>query len=171
MLSAHLPAGYLVARAWPRPRPGLGPGIMAAALAGAMFPDLDMAWWYVVDHGWVHHHEYWTHTPAAWGLVGGIGLLGLRRAAPKAVPLAAVFLVSIFVHLILDSMVGAIGWLWPWDDRPYALFDVPPTRSHWVWSFMLHWTFLAEVAIWFAALGLLLRNRSRTRHAVAGDPA
>ena len=96
-------------------------------------------------------------------MVGGIGLLVLRRIAPKAIPLAVVFLASIFVHLILDSMVGAIGWLWPWDDRPFSFFEVPAARSHWVLSFLLHWTLLAELTIWAAAATLFLRARRPAR--------
>ena len=85
--------------------------------------------------------------------------------------MAVVFLASIFVHLALDSMVGAISWLWPWDNRPFSFFEVPATRSHWVWSFMLHWTFLAEVAIWLAAATLFFRGRRRARQAATGDIA
>jgi hypothetical protein len=53
---------------------------------------------------------------------------------------------------VLDSLAGSIMWLWPLDDTLYALVEVPPTRSHWVLSFLTHWTMLAELSVWGAAL-------------------
>ncbi len=30
----------------------------------------------------------------------------------------------------------------------FGLVTVPPTQSHWIASFILHWTFLLELIIW-----------------------
>jgi hypothetical protein len=65
MLIAHLPAGYLLAKA--------SRGRMALCLAGSLLPDLDMLrfWW---KGGPVHHHACFTHLPAFWAVLS-LGLI------------------------------------------------------------------------------------------------
>jgi len=69
MLTAHLPSGYLLgtqAARWPWAR-NLRPGLrLGSAMAGAMAPDLDMLYFWLVDAGRVHHHTYLSHYPALW---------------------------------------------------------------------------------------------------------
>ncbi len=159
MIVAHLPAGYLLGRAL-----GVRSGaVMAAALAGAMLPDLDMIWFHAVDGGRVHHHHYWPHLPAVWAGLAAITLPAALLLRPGAVRPAAVFFASILLHLLLDSIAGGIAWAWPADDRLMALVEVPATRSHWILSFMVHWTFALELAIVFAAAALLLTARKHPR--------
>ncbi len=154
MLTAHLPSGYLLAKSWPRRSKAL----MATALLGAVFPDFDMLWFYLVDHRAFHHHHYWVHIPAFWALLGLVALPLLRLAWPRVLPHAALLLAAVFLHLLLDSMTGAIAWAWPWRDTLYALFEVPASQANWVLSFLLHWTFLAEIAIWLAAFAVWRRS-------------
>jgi len=71
---------------------------------------------------------------------------------------ALVFLAAILIHLMLDTIGGGIMWGAPFSDRLFELVTVPPNHGHWIVSFMLHWTFLAEIAIWSAALALWLRR-------------
>lgn len=154
MLTAHLPSGYVLARSLPKGVPLLVP----VALIGAVLPDIDMFWFHLVDERAVHHHRYWVHIPAFWLAVAAIGLplawwLGHLRTA-------AVFFAAILLHLILDTIGGGIMWGVPFSDRLYELVTVPPDYSHWIISFVLHWTFLAEVAIWLAALTFWLRRKS-----------
>ena len=148
MLTAHLPSGYVLARGWPRQ----GPVIMAAVLIGAVLPDLDMIWFSFVDHGSIHHHRYWVHIPAFWAVVAVIALPLLRMIGKFHVGLA--FFAAIFLHLVLDSIGGGILWLAPFNDRLISLVTVPAMQSHWILSFILHWTFLLELLIWGAALVL-----------------
>ena len=153
MLTAHLPSGYLLARGLPRTIPALLP----VALVGAVFPDLDMIWFHLVDDRAFHHHRYWVHIPAFWLAVAAITLplaawLGHVRTA-------AVFFAAILLHLILDSIGGGILWVAPVNDHLYTLVTVPATHGHWVTNFILHWTFLAELAIWLAALTLWRQRR------------
>ena len=50
-------------------------------------------------------------------------------------------------------------WLWPFSDRLITLAVVPARYDHWVISFILHWSFLAEIAITLLAAGVLWPNR------------
>jgi inner membrane protein len=159
MLTAHLPSGYVLARLLPRRIPYR----MPAALIGSVFPDLDMIWFHLIDDRAFHHHRYWVHIPAFWAAVAAVSLpiawrLGYLR-------IALVFFAAILMHLILDTIGGGIMWGAPFSDHLHELVTVPARYGHWVTNFLLHWTFLAELAIWIAALTLWL---TRPR---AADPA
>lgn len=159
MLIAHLPAGYLLARA--SRAQGLA---MAAVLAGSVLPDLDLIWFYLIDDRAFHHHRYWVHAPGFW-LMGALVALPLLRAfRPGWLRPALVFLAAIFLHLVLDSLGGGIMWAWPLSTDLYRLVTVPATQPHWVASFILHWTFLAELVITAAAAALWL-TRPKVTHA------
>lgn len=153
MLIAHLPSGYLLARA--TRAKGLA---MGAALLGAVVPDFDMIWFHFIDHGAIHHHKYWVHAPGFWAILAILTLPLIRALRPQFLRPALIFLAAITVHLILDSLGGGIMWLWPFSTQLYELVTVPATQSHWVWSFVLHWTFLAELVITGAAALLFLRR-------------
>ncbi|WP_390881416.1 hypothetical protein [Cardiobacterium hominis] len=45
-------------------------------MAGGLLPDIDMLWFYLVDH--VHHHRYPTHWPLLW-LLALVSALYLRQ--------------------------------------------------------------------------------------------
>ncbi len=153
MLTAHLPSGYVLAKSLPRTIPALLP----VALVGAVFPDLDMIWFHLVDNRAFHHHHYWVHIPAFWAAAAAV-VLPLAAWAGRLVT-AAVFFTAILIHLLLDSIGGGILWAAPFSDQLFSLVEVPATRSHWVWSFIFHWTFAAELVIWAAAIWLWLRER------------
>ena len=155
MIIAHLPSGYLLARAAGHRR-GL---MLGAAALGAVLPDFDMLYFHFVDHS-VHHHRFWPHIPAVWL---GIALVALSLAAKLRpvwfAPLAILF-AGVFLHLLLDSWAGSIMWLWPVSDQFFQLVTVPATQSNWVLSFVLHWTFLAEIGIILAALYVFFRREA-----------
>jgi hypothetical protein len=52
-------------------------------------------------------------------------------------------------------------WLAPLNTELVELVTVQPTHSHWILSFLLHWTFLFEVLIWIFALYLYLKGKKR----------
>ncbi|MGL5011199.1 MAG: metal-dependent hydrolase [Paracoccaceae bacterium] len=152
MLTAHLPSGYILGRTWPRHVPAL----MPVALLGAVIPDFDMFWFHVVDDGAIHHHRYWVHIPVFWLAVAAAALpvawwLGVVRTA-------VVFFAAVFMHLVLDTISGGIMWGAPVSGHLFALVEVPANYSHWVISFMLHWTFLAELVVWIVAATLWFRR-------------
>jgi len=154
MITAHLPSGYLLSRAarWRGP-------VMLAALVGAVWPDIDLFFFYFVDDRALHHHRYWVHAPA-FVLVVSLALLVLTRWRwSSQFPLAVAFCGAWGLHILLDSLAGDIMWLWPFSTQLFALFTVPAIHENWIVSFLLHWTFLAELAIWATTLTLLIQSR------------
>lgn len=151
---AHLPAGYLTGRT-------LAPSgaVLWAAVLGGIFPDFDMIWFYFVDDRAFHHHAYWVHIPAFWAAVALVALPLIRWQRPDWFAPAVAFLLAIFVHLCLDTLAGDIKWRWPFSDEFYHLVTVPARYDNWVWNFILHPVFLAEIAIWAAALFVWRRRQ------------
>jgi hypothetical protein len=153
MLTAHLPSGYVLGRLLPKTIAHA----MPVALVGAVVPDLDMIWFHLVDNGAIHHHRYWVHVPAFWIVTAAVALpLAWRFGRLGA---ALVFFAAILMHLLLDTISGGILWGAPFSDHLFALVTVPADYSHWIISFVLHWTFAAELVVWAVALILWL-----TRH-------
>ena len=164
MFIAHLPSGVLLARVATSRLRGVASqrALIGAALCGSLFPDTDLFWNFLVDDLRVHHHRYWTHTPAVWLLIGAAGWVLLsRRHRVRA--LLSVFVAGVFAHLCLDSVVGDIRWLWPLSDELFSLFTVPARYSHYIISFVLHWTFAIELVICTAAAMTLHRWRAAVR--------
>ena len=165
MFIAHLPAGYicgcmLTDCVVPEQRKGR----LVAFLVGSVFPDLDMLYFYLIDHGRHHHHHYWTHLPIFWlAALAVSALAGVLVRSRHFALVAASFIGGIFLHLILDTPFAGICWLYPLTDQKFYLITVPATRSWWVWSFVFHWSFLFEIAICIAAAVLYFRRRIRSR--------
>ena len=153
MILAHLPSGYLLARGAGHRR-----GVMlTAALLGAVLPDFDMIWFWFVDHS-VHHHRFWPHIPAVWAGIAAITLPLAHKLRPAWFAPLAMGFAGVLLHLILDTWVGDVMWLWPYSDTFIHLFTVPATQSHWVLSFLLHWTALAELAVILVAALVFFRT-------------
>lgn len=152
MLTAHLPSGYCLAkvsrlRGW----------TFAAALLGAVLPDVDILFFYFIDNRAIHHHRYWVHIPLFWAIVACVILPLAWRSSYR--PVAITFFAAIAMHLVLDSISGGIMWLAPFNTELWKLFTVPPSQSYWIFSFVLHWTFSLEILIWAAALFFFLKSR------------
>jgi len=152
MITAHLPAGYLLSRGMNRPERLVLPAI----LLGSVFPDFDFLFFIFVDHGAIHHHRYWVHIPLFWLIVSAV-VLPLAWRTKARWPVIG-FLSAIFLHLILDTVVGAIMWGAPFSTRLMSFFSVPRVYDFWLWSFVLHWTFLFEIVIWVAAIAVYTRT-------------
>ena len=82
MLTAHLPAGYCLARLSPR----RAPYVLAAALLGAVLPDFDLLAFYLLDGRSIHHHRYWVHVPLFWAAAAVIWARSRGRAKKIASP-------------------------------------------------------------------------------------
>lgn len=124
-----------------------------------MFPDFDMLFFFFVDQQSIHHHRYWVHVPVFWFVVAGAVLPVLWRSRYRVVALA--FFTGILLHLLLDSIGGGIMWLAPFNTQLWELVTVPAKQPHWIWSFVLHWTFVLEIAIWGAAAYLYFKGYNR----------
>lgn len=169
MFIAHLPAGYIASTILHR---HLGHGrstakaFMLAGMLGAIAPDLDMIYFYLVDQRQHNHHTYFTHFPVVWA---GMLLVSIawRRGMPESSVgmLATVFSLNGLIHLCLDTVVGRIWWLAPFNDQAFWLFTVPALYRPWWLNFLLHWSFLFEVTIVCAAALLIRRNGVSSRTA------
>lgn len=148
MITAHLPSGYVLARAfrWT----GLS---FVAAMIGATFPDLDLIWFYFIDDRAFHHHHYWVHAPAF-----ALGCSALLLLATRFHPVAVAFAAGWTLHILLDAPVGGLMWFWPLSDTLFTPIDVPPSRSHWILSILTHWSALMELAVWITAVVFCLRQ-------------
>ena len=162
MITAHLPSGYvlyrLVARTVDRERTD-NAWVFWACLVGATWPDLDLIWFYLVDDKAFHHHRYWVHAPGFWLIAVLISVPLISRMQPALRRANIAFFAAWLMHLCLDTIVGSIMWLWPFSDQFFQLATVQPTHNHFVLSFMAHWSFAIELAIWLAA-GTLWWRRS-----------
>ncbi len=152
MFIAHLPAGVLVTLAAHRGAV-TSRALWCWGLAGSLFPDVDLFWFYLVDGRRTLHHEYWTHLPAVWLCLAPLVLLG---------PALRLFWLNVVGHLVLDTMAGGILWAWPFDRGAVTLVSVPARFEFWVWNFVLHWSFLVELAILAAAV-IWLAARAQER--------
>jgi len=151
---AHIPVGLALGRYISRRR--LGMPVVIVASFGAIFPDLDLIRFYLFDNHQRHHHDYWTHIPVVWGaiILGWFMVSKLCRRSFGILP--SVFFAAVMSHLVLDSMAGAIEWLWPISDKGFSLVSVPATHTKWYLSFLAHWTFAVEIFISLAALCMAL---------------
>lgn len=168
MFIAHLPAGYLATRlildreATPEP---LRRRLLALGMIASVLPDLDLLWFYFVDHRRQVHHAYLPHLPLAWTAIFAAAALvmGLRRAGRTAWLAILVFGANIMLHQVLDTIAGGIRWLWPFSDAEFAMSHVEARHQAWYLNFVLHWTFALEIAILAAALWLACRKHVSRR--------
>ncbi|TIP87339.1 MAG: metal-dependent hydrolase [Mesorhizobium sp.] len=154
MLIAHLPAGYILGTFARSRWPGRS-GIMAAAILGSVFPDIDMLYFHFVDGRQTHHHAYITHWPLFWAAAGLVALSVAEWRDQRYLAPVGAFFAAAMMHMILDSVASPIMWLMPFDRHALELVTVPAMYRNWVMSFMLHWTFALELLIcaWALALG------------------
>ncbi len=161
MLTAHLPSGYILGGILEKEkdRSATTAWVLSAALIGAMIPDLDMLYFHFVSLGRVHHHMFVSHWPLAW-LALGLPLIVMAHlwASTRLRNAALAFFAGVLLHLALDSIAAPIFWLMPFAPGRVELTVVPASYSHWILSYLLHWTFFVELTIWAAAIGLYWRK-------------
>lgn len=172
MFIAHVPAGYLLGRfgipaAFRENRP-----VWSTLLFFSAAPDLDLIWFYTVGARRVAHHAYISHWPLFWTALAASALLVSALMAtggrkPRWRPLVAAAYAGVMLHLALDSLAAEIYWLAPFSSWSLNLVHVPARYGWWVWNFILHWTFFAELAICFAALYLWRGGRKKKRASLA----
>ncbi len=164
MFIAHGPSGYILATSLlerARTAQVSARAVILSGIAGALAPDMDMLYFYLVDGRQTHHHKYITHWPIGWLVLliaAAIWLFASRRT--KTPFLLVVSFLAGLLHLALDSVVGDIWWFAPFVDKPFALFTVASVFKPWWLNFLLHWSFAVELGICLWAL-LLYRRRSK----------
>ena len=163
MFIAHIPSGYIMAVSMVEHIKNLTvkpSAIIFAGILGAIAPDFDMAYFYLIDHRQTHHHKYVTHWPLLWIFLLTIAVIWLSVSKSKKTALIPVVaLLGCVLHVVLDSVVGDIWWFAPCIDKPCALFTVPALFKPWWLNFILHWSFALELGITLWAL-VIYRRRS-----------
>lgn len=149
MLIAHAPAGLLIAALLMPLKPATV-SWQRWYVTGAVFgvlPDLDMLWFYLVDHRQFHHHVYLPHWPIVWLSLGVVSTVWWQQTRSKASVYALLLAAIGVVHVLMDGVVGDIGWFKPWGDTLYSLFEVTNRYSPWQLNFIIHWSFALELLI------------------------
>lgn len=162
MFFAHLPAGYLIGRAMMNP-PVRSPEtrnrwMLAAGMIGAVFPDLDLLYLYLLDATPQHHHTYWTHLPVAWLGIGALAAIASRHRSRNFRLALLAFMLGWLSHLVLDTLVGHIWWLYPLRDQSFSIAEVENRHQPWWMNFILHWTMLVELVIIATAAWIEIRS-------------
>lgn len=170
MFIAHLPAGYILASTV-RSRTLGSRAVMSAALLGSIAPDLDLFYYYTLDACRHHHHSYWTHYPSVWLalMLAAWSMTRLKRWSKGGMWLL-IAAGSGFLHILLDCIVGDIPLFAPWSARFYALATVPASVRPWWLNFLLHWSFLLELAVIGTAIWLFCIRRAGRRPSRPGTP-
>lgn len=127
-----------------------------------MLPDLDMLWFYFVDHRQYHHHVYVPHWPIVWLSISVLALVWYGIKQSKAAACAVLLGLTGISHMVLDSVVGDIGWLKPWHDGLYAMFEVSNRYSPWQLNFIIHWSFAMELGLLLLAVWQWRRKRLKS---------
>jgi len=175
MFIAHLPAGYLISKAMVATNHLRHLGqqakhrLLVAGMIGAIIPDIDLLYFYLIDHRQHNHHSYWTHLPIFWVAAMLIWAALFWNRSRTWFWLGIVFGLSALGHMVLDSTAGGIRWLYPLSLEYFRLAHIHAGQTWWVMNFVLHWTFWLELVIVGMAGMTYLRSRqehvspSRTR--------
>lgn len=166
MFIGHLPAGYVSAKLLFNRFTDTGVAakfFILAGMLGAIAPDLDMFYFYLIDNRQNHHHTYWPHYPVLWLAMLVLSSIWFKSATRKSGSACAlIFSINGFIHMLLDTIVGDIWWFAPLVDKPYAIFTVEAVYKPWWLNFILHWSFALEILVSVWAL-YVWRCKTATR--------
>lgn len=163
MFIAHAPAGYLVTK-FVLHRSSLGQGrdailMLKLGLLSSVFPDIDMLYFYLLDHRQHLHHSYWTHIPFWWLVILAIGMgYGVITRNARFRRVVQMVALNVLLHLLLDTVAAKIRWFAPFSRAGISLFEVPPRYGWWIWNYVLHWTFGIEILLAGTALYVCLTH-------------
>ncbi|MGD8926882.1 MAG: metal-dependent hydrolase [Thioalkalispiraceae bacterium] len=150
MFIAHLPAGFLLTRAFlknEREEPDYIKFLLIGLLA-SIAPDFDLAYFHLIDHRAHPHHSYWTHIPVYWiSIYAFLSYPVYKLSGRRSLKLLTVILLSGLLHMTLDSVASGIKWLYPFDNAYFGLWRIPAVHDWWVANYLFHWTFLIELVI------------------------
>lgn len=164
MFIAHLPAGYILSKLAIQRDSVYKTSLIGVALVCSVLPDADLAYFYLVDQRRHAHHDYVTHTPVFWLAIASLLTLGLVIFRKREwLIFVLIGLLSMLLHLAMDSVAADIRWLFPFSDRGFNLVQVPALHQPWYLNFVFHWTSLIELAICALAMVLFARDRMQER--------
>lgn len=140
--------------------------LIATGLAVLVLADLDVVWFYLVNHQQNLHHEFLFQWPLFWVDAAGVSWLAAQALSwRKARPFIGVAIASLLLHMVLDGIAAGIAKLMPLRDAEINLVAALARHGWWVWNFILHWTFLLELAICGWAVLNLWRNQGQAARA------
>jgi membrane-bound metal-dependent hydrolase YbcI (DUF457 family) len=156
---SHVVFGRTLIAALERPdRPRFGPAAGAAAILGALSPDVDSV---LMPVGWdvyLRFHEIGTHSILGAILVGAAAAAVVRLFAGRATyrALAAAAIVGAFSHLVFDVLSGArLHAAWPFDNTRVS-FPLVAMADPWLIAILA----TGSIVMW-------MKRRSIRRPAVA----
>jgi inner membrane protein len=165
MLFGHLPAGYITAKLVLRKfrhREVPAKEVMFWSLFGSIAPDTDLLYYHLIDGRQHYHHTYVTHFPLFWMLLFLISVLWLLVAPHGRHTVSAlVFSLGGFIHTFLDTLVGNIFWLAPFDYSPYSFITFLAYHAPWVLLYFPVWPMVLELLVILPALYLWNQSRKK----------
>lgn len=160
MYFGHIPAGYLSFMAMRKFMKNRGEFttsriqlLILLGLTASVLPDIDMLYFYFVDHRQHLHHGYFTHIPFYWFCAGVFWFLSsLLVQRIKFGIYGAIVMMNITLHLMLDTINAGIKWFYPFSQRYVVFIDVPSSHQWTVMNFITHWSFVFEVILILSAV-------------------
>ncbi|WP_332605099.1 metal-dependent hydrolase [Acinetobacter sp. ESBL14] len=164
MFIAHLPSGYLLAKFLRSKLKNIHiskKSFFSIVIAGAVFPDIDLFYFYLFDDRSVHHHKYFLHWFSFWIPIFLISLMYSKwsKYTSKKAYLLMLFSGGGLLHISLDTFVGDVWLFAPFIDKSYVFFEVTPRYQPWWLNFILHWSFIVEIMI--TALAVCIYQKSK----------
>lgn len=167
MVIAHLPAGYITAWIVKEANKKVSGWVWWAIVAGSVFPDLDLVLQLIDSRAIYRHRMFLTHKPVmylglvllVWGLRGKSKMNRLVRQVVWGMGL------GVWVHLVLDSYMGGVMWLWPVSEVRIGLvenpFSVAGDIGTWLNHYLMSIYVVPELLICglAALLWMITRNR------------
>ncbi|ESK55718.1 metal-dependent hydrolase [Acinetobacter tjernbergiae] len=161
MFIAHLPSGYILAKALYSKLHSTGiqtKSFFTIIMLGAIFPDLNLFYFYLIDQRSVHHHQYFPHWLSVWITIFLIALYCFKSFKSKFALLTCLFCSGAILHIFLDLFVGDVWLFAPFIHQSYAFFEVSSRYPTWWLNFILHWSFLIEILICLRALFVYFKS-------------
>lgn len=168
MFLAHLPSGYIAAKFFEKKFLNniSKKWLYFWVLLGSIAPDLDIFYFYFIDHKQHNHHSYWSHYPILWFplLIICYFLYQSKKLKHHQNTLLYATLFSFMgcVHLILDSIGGGIWWLAPFKNKAYSIFSTNGQYDIWWFYLIFSKVFIIELLITAFALFLWRKDKRIT---------
>ena len=165
MFIAHLPSGYILAQLLLKKFKQTkisNKAFLTIIMLGAVFPDIDLFYFYFFDHRSVHHHKYFLHWFSFWIPIFLIALFYFihSKYSSRTALMISLFTGAALLHICLDTFVGDVWLFAPFIDKPYVFFEVSTRYQPWWLNFILHWPFFIEILICMIAFSLfILKSR------------
>ncbi len=163
MVLAHLPAGYILS-SFIRTKHPVG-RLFGLGLLGSVFPDFDLLYFYLLDHQQTFHRQYVTHLPFFWASITCLAIAFCLTDFGQKYRLAfLLFLSNVWLHLMLDSLIAPVYWLYPFSTEGLQLLSLNMERryDYWLWNYLLNPIMFWEGSICVAAGALWILRRRKS---------